>query len=153
MTTRSDSQQSGSGTRGAEAGSGSQTIETGAGSGVTSAQARHTGAGAEVTSDIGQAEKYITDLNRQGGMTDDLRSFMQGHFARLATLAEMSLAQSHDLGSRVKNNAASHDENIQSVNQSARERTVRIGDKTSTIDLVTLAALADAGMLSVKGGK
>ena len=154
MTTRSDSEQSGAGTRGADAGSGSQTIETGAGSGVTSAQARHTGAGAEVTSDIGQAEKYITDLNRQGGVTDDARVFLNGHYARLATLAEFSLAQSHDLAARIKNNGASHDANMNSVNQSERERTVRIGDKTTSIDLATLVALSDAGMLSVpKGGK
>ena len=153
----SDSEQAGSATRGSEAGSASEVTATSAGAGTSDAGAgaQHKSAGAEVTSDIGQAEKYIELLSRQGALSQDLRTFTNGSLARVTALLEVNVADSIDASGRRKQNSASHDSDMNSVNQSSRESSLQVVSKTNTIDIASLVSLLQGGVtLSCpKGGK
>lgn len=144
----SESEQAGAATRGTESGSASEVTATSAGAGTSDAGAgaQHKSAGAEVTSDIGQAENYIDTLSRQSSLSQDLRTFINGSLARLTTLAEISVAQSIDVAGRQKHNGVSHDKNIDSVNQSERENTLQVGDKTTSIDIASIVTLLQNGV-------
>ncbi len=145
----SESEQSGTATRGTEAGSAAEVTAAGAGAGVaqSGAGAQYGVAGAEGISDVGQAEAQIKELIRgsQGGSTFD--SHMRGHLSRLSLLGEMIVARALDNGHRITANATTHDKNLDGAAHSERENSVQISDKTNSIDIASLVTLLQNGVV------
>lgn len=100
--------------------------------------------GAEVTSDIGQAEAWIANLK---GMHEDRRS----HQARIDTLAESRIASALALQTRTDNDAQNHSINMNAIAIAEAHETVRIGklagDRIWNLDEQTW--LAAAGMTGI----
>lgn len=131
------------------------TTEAGAGTGVESSQSRHiaTGAQAETAMDVGQAEQVINDLIRSARQADSFESVMKTYMAGFGALGLQAILNNQQVANRVANNGVNHDQGWHTINVSEQQRTVRIGDKTTTIDIATLAELLDRGMISAPSGK
>ena len=100
----------------ADSNTSSSASQAGTQTGQTQAEAGagYRSGGAEVTSDIGQAEAYITQLKRlvagELDHSEQMRSTSSQHFTDLNSISLQALQNAVTLANRVSNNAATHDE-------------------------------------------
>lgn len=113
------------------------------GAGQTDVSAGYRSGGAEVTSDVGQAEAYLLNMKHRADQTMEndalLRQVALEGLRRsnrnaedfdqsLRTIATQSLQSAVSLQNRVSNKAADHDARLQHYAESEVSRTVREGD-------------------------
>ena len=124
----------------------------------------HRAAGAEVTSDIGQAEAYILNLKSLVDDTLDQRRFKNANDNRLLRNSEegdetrrgqgvRSVEQALLLQSQMNGLHVTHVANLNASTISERERTIRVGDIASdnmwTVDRAALEAAAAAAVAAL----
>lgn len=150
----------------------SSASQAGTQTGQTQAEAGagYRSVGAEVTSDIGQAEMYILNGKRlvagELDHSEQLRQTSSQHFTDLNNIALQSLQNAVTLANRVANNAATHDEEqfshrarVRSIQESDLSRNLRTGaladDRTWNINedsaFATIMAVKIAEILKGQG--
>lgn len=121
----------------------SETSEAGSQTGTTQAGAGslYRSAGAEVTSDIGQAEAYVINLKKL--VADEL-----DHASNLRAIALQALQNAVTLQNRVQNLSVDHDSRLRNFAEGEVSRTVRHSDlaidRQWNIDEVAMAAISAA---------
>lgn len=152
-----DLSQSGAQTGGAQSGAGVGTQQAGAQTGAAQAGAGAAGqlAQEETVSDVGQGEAYILNMKRLVenalNMDEQLKQVLvraaqrsanaegdfDGQVRKLSldalVLGNQALANAVALAGKTNSDAQQHGKNIDSINQSERERTLRNGDMLDVI--------------------
>lgn len=156
--------QTAAGQSGAQSGASQMGAQTGGAQAGAGAEGRM--AQAESVSDISQSEAYMVNLKRLVDVGINLDAAMQqvssGIAQRVAKqaldfdqevkaialqnlqLGQTALANAVSLSNRINNNAETHDKQMDACSTSERERTVRVGDVSNTVQQ---AALSDNPVL------